>query len=381
MIKRYLMAPGPTPVPAGVLLAMAEPVIHHRTPQFEAIFAEAQEDLKKLFQTTQDVLVLAASGTGAMEAAVSNTLSPDDRVIVVNGGKFGERWAKICGSYGVAVDEIKVEWGKAVSVAEVEAALSRGPARALLIQASETSTGVLHPVKEIAALTRRSQTLLIVDGITAVGVVDLPMDDWGVDVLVTGSQKALMLPPGLAFISLSERAWEATKKARLPKFYFDLTRERDNQAKHTTAYTPAISMIVGLRAALKLILGEGLKQVFARHDRLARAGRAGAQAIGLKLLAPESPSPALTAILVPEKVDGKKLVSYLRDKMGVTFAGGQDHLKGKIVRIAHIGYAGTFDLIVGLGALEMALARFGYPVEFGKSVGAAQAVLMEGMPA
>jgi len=381
MIKKYLMAPGPTPVPAEVLLAMAEPVIHHRTPQFEAIFAEAQEGLKKLFQTTQDVLVLAASGTGAMEAAVSNTLSPDDRVIVVNGGKFGERWVKICGSYGVAVDEIKVEWGKAVSVAEVEAALGRGHARALLIQASETSTGVLHPVKEIAALTRRSQTLLIVDGITAVGVVDLPMDEWGVDVLVTGSQKALMLPPGLAFISLSERAWEATKKARLPKFYFDLTRERDNQAKHTTAYTPAISMIVGLRAALKLILGEGLKEVFVRHDRLARAGRAGAQAIGLKLLAPDNPSPALTAILVPEKVDGKKLVSYLRDKMGVTFAGGQDHLKGKIVRIAHIGYAGTFDLIVGLGALEMALAHFGYPVEFGKSVGAAQAVLMEGMPA
>lgn len=380
MIKRYLMAPGPTPVPSEVLLAMAEPVIHHRTPQFEAVFAEAQEDLKRLFQTSQDVLVLAASGTGAMDAAVTNTLSPGDRAIAVNGGKFGERWVKICRSYGVEVEELKVEWGKAVGVGEIDAALRRGPVKAVLIQASETSTGVLHPIREIADLTRRSETLLIVDGITAVGVVDLPMDDWGIDVLVTGSQKALMLPPGLAFISLSQRAWEAAKAAKLPKFYFDLARERENQAKHTTAYTPAISMIVGLRAALKLILSEGLREVFARHDRLARAGRAGAQAIGLELLAPQSPSPALTAILVPEKVDGKKLVGYLRDKMGVTFAGGQDHLKGKIVRIAHIGYAGTFDLIVGLGALEMALARFGFPVEFGKSVGAAQAVLMEGMP-
>ncbi len=381
MIKKYLLAPGPTPVPSKVRLAMAQPIIHHRTPQFEAIFAEAQAGLKKLFQTSQEVIILAASGTGAMEAAVTNTCSPGDRVLVVNGGKFGERWGKIAAAYGLAVTELKVEWGKAVDPAAVEHALKEHPdTRLVLVQASETSTTVLHSVEPIARLTRQRDTLLVVDGITAVGVLDLPMDALGIDILITGSQKALMLPPGLAFLALSERAWQATAGARLPRFYFDLKRERDNQLQHTTAWTPAISLIFGLHAALEMMFEEGLQPMFARHERLARATRAGAQALGLALVAPESPSPAATGIYLPAGVPGK-LVGYLRDQVGVTFAGGQDQLKGKIARIAHLGYIGTFDIVTAMAVLEMGLAAFGAKVAFGTGVGAAQAILMDGMPA
>jgi aspartate aminotransferase-like enzyme len=381
MIKKYLLAPGPTPVPESVLLAMAQPIFHHRTPQFEALFAETAKSLQGLFKTTQDVIMLASSGTGAMEAAVTNTTSPGDRVLVVNGGKFGERWGKIAASYGLTVDEIKVEWGTAVDPAAIATALKAHPeTKLVLMQGSETSTTVLHPVAEVAKITRETATLLVVDGITAVGVLDLPMDALGIDVLLTGSQKALMLPPGLAFIALSEKAWKAAAAAKTPRFYFDLKRERDNQQKHTTAWTPAISLIFGLHEALRLMFAEGLDNVFARHDRLARATRAGAEALGLKLVAPTAPSPATTGIYLPEGVPGK-IVGYLRDKVGITFAGGQDQLKGKICRVAHLGYIGTFDIVTAMAALEMGIAKFGKPVELGKGVGAAQKILMDGMPA
>jgi aspartate aminotransferase-like enzyme len=381
MIKKYLLAPGPTPVPESVLLAMAQPIFHHRTPQFEALFAETQKSLQALFKTTQDVLILASSGTGAMEAAVTNTTSPGDRVLVVNGGKFGERWGKIATSYGLVVTELKVEWGSAVDPAAIARALKEHPeTRLVLMQGSETSTTVLHPVAEVAKITRELETLLVVDGITAVGVLDLPMDALGIDILLTGSQKALMLPPGLAFVALSERAWKVAAAAKTPRFYFDLKRERDNQQKHTTAWTPAISLIFGLHEALRLILAEGLDNVFARHDRLARATRAGATALGLKLVAPSAPSPATTGIYLPDGVPGK-IVGYLRDKVGITFAGGQDQLKGKICRIAHLGYIGSFDIITAVAALEMGIAAFGKPVELGRGVGAAQKILMDGMPA
>jgi aspartate aminotransferase-like enzyme len=380
MLKRYLLAPGPTPVPPEVLLAMAQPIIHHRTPQFEAIFAQVQDGLKRLFKTEQDVLILAASGTGAMEAAVTNTTSPGDRVLVVNGGKFGERWARIAAAYGLAVTELKVEWGRAVDPGAIERALGEQPeTRLVLMQASETSTAVLHPVEAVARAVRGRDALLIVDGITAVGVLDLPMDALGIDVLITGSQKALMLPPGLAFLALSPRAWQAVERARTPRFYFDLRRERDNQAKHTTAWTPAISLVLGLHAALTLLFAEGLDAVFARHARLARATRAGAEALGMRLVAPASPSPAVTGLWLPEGVPGK-LVGYLRDRVGITFAGGQDQLKGKIVRVAHLGYVDAFDVTTALAVLEMALAVFGHEVPFGRGVGAAEAVLVEGMP-
>ncbi|MET0152225.1 MAG: alanine--glyoxylate aminotransferase family protein [Candidatus Binatia bacterium] len=381
MIKRYLLTPGPTPVPPEVALRMAEPIIHHRTPEFSKVFSEVRTGLQALFQTRGDVLVLASSGTGAMEAAVVNLLSAGDRVIVVNGGKFGERWTKICQSFGVAVEELKVEWGEAVAVDAVRAALRRVPdAKALLVQASETSTTAVHPVEELAKLTRGRDTLLIVDGITAVGVYDLPMDRWAVDVLVTGSQKALMLPPGLAFLALSERAWKRADQPHLPAFYFDLKRERKNQAENTTAYTPAVSLVFGLHAVLGMLEQEGYESVFARHARLAAATRAAGEALGLRLLAPQAPSPAATGLFLPAGIEGGKLTKYLRDKVGVSFAGGQDHLKGKVVRVAHIGYFGEFDIITAIAALEMALVKFGARVDLGSGVAAAQRLLVEGLP-
>jgi aspartate aminotransferase-like enzyme len=381
VIKNYLLAPGPTPVPPRVLLAMAQPIIHHRTPQFSKIFADAKRGLKEVFQTEQDVLILAASGTGAMEGAVTNLFSPGEEVLVINGGKFGERWGKIASTYGLKVTELRVEWGQGARVEDVRKLLDERPTiRGVFVQASETSTAAVHPIEAIARLTRQRDTLLVVDGITAVGVFDIPMDRWGIDVLVTGSQKALMLPPGLAFIALSERAWQRSKQATLPRFYFDLAKERDNLAKDTTAWTPAISLIIGLREALAMLREEGLARVFERHARMAAATRAAAKALELALVAPDAPSPALTGIFTPSDVDGGKLVAYLRDRMGVTFAGGQDQLKGKIVRIAHLGYMGAFDIVTAIAAFEMALRHFGHSLPLGRGVGAAQEVLMPALP-
>jgi len=381
VIKSYLLAPGPTPVPERVSLAMARPIIHHRTPQFSATFADAEAGLKELFQTSQDVLILAASGTGAMESSITNLYSAGDQILAINGGKFGERWGKIGAAYGLQVHELKVEWGKAVDPQDVRKMLDQHPGiRGVFVQASETSTAVLHPVREIAAITRERDVLLTVDGITAVGVCDIPMDKWGIDVLITGSQKALMLPPGLAFIALSARAWERTKKATLPRFYFNLAKERENIAKDTTAWTPAITLIIGLREALSMMREEGWANVFTRHALLAEATRAAAAALGLPLVAPTAPSPALTAIYTPPHVNGSKLVAYLRDRMHVTFAGGQDQLKGKIVRIAHLGHIGAFDTLTAISAFELALHHFGHDVVLGRGVSAAEGVLTAALP-
>jgi aspartate aminotransferase-like enzyme len=361
---------------------MAQPMFHHRTPQFSALFAEVRKQLQELFQTEQDVLMLAASGTGAMEASVNNCFAPGDEVIFVNGGKFGERWGKLATTFGLTPIEIRVEWGRAVRPEQIEQALREHPnCKGVLVQASETSTAAVHPIDQIAAITRKTQALLVVDGITAVGVYSIPMDEWGIDVLVTGSQKALMLPPGLALVALSARAWERVAAVKQPRFYFDLTRERTNQQKNTTAYTPAISLVIGLKESLTMMQEEGWDNVYARHERLARATRAAGTALGMRLVAPDNPSPAVTGLFTPEGIDGGKLFSYLRDKMQVVFAGGQDQLKGKIIRIAHLGYIGAFDTITAVAALEMALKHFGHPVELGRGVGAAQAELMAALPA
>ena len=379
MIKQYLLSPGPTPIPNEVELAMSESMIHHRTPQFNKVFEEARRGLKKLFGTKNDVIMFASSGTGAMEAAVANLFSPGDKVLVINGGKFGERWLNIANAYGLNPIDLKVEWGRAVKVAEVEKQLEAQPdIQGVLIQASETSTTVLHPVKEIASLTKGGP-LFLVDGVTAVGVVPVPVDEWGIDVLVTGSQKALMLPPGLGFITLSDRAWDRTKKAKLPRFYFDLNLERKNQQKGSGAFTPAVSLIFGLRASLNMMEREGLDKVYARHARLCRATRAAATALGLKLLAPDSPSPAATGLYLPEGIDADRVLEYLRDHMSVTLAEGQDQLKGKVVRIAHVGYMGAFDVVTAIAALEMALRKFGAEIPFGRGVAAAEEVLMEAL--
>jgi len=377
MIKQYLLAPGPTPIPNEVTLAMAETMIHHRTPQFNKIFLEARDGLQQLFGTKNDVIVLASSGTGAMEAAVTNLFSAGEKVLVVNGGKFGERWLEISKSFGLDPIDLKVEWGKPVAVEAIEQKLKEHrDVQAVMVQASETSTTTWHPIEKIARVTKNGP-LLIVDGVTAVGVKKVPMDEWGVDAFVTGSQKAMMLPPGLGFIALSDRAWARTAKAKLPRFYFNLNLERKNQQKGSGAFTPAVSLIFGLRASLQLMRKEGLDNVYARHERMARATRAAATALGLKLLAPESPSPAATGIWTPEGMNADDLLDFFREKMLITFAEGQDQLRGKAIRIAHVGYMGAFDVVTAIAALEMGLRKFGAEVKFGQGVAAAQEVLME----
>ncbi len=379
MKKTYLLAPGPTPVPETINLEMAAPMVHHRTPQFSKIFAEAAEDAKYLYQTKQDVLILASTGTGGMESCITNLFSPGDKVLVVNSGKFGERWGKISESYGLEPVWLNVEWGQAVDPAEVKALLDKDrDIRAILVQASETSTTVSHPIEALSKLTRdRDDILLVVDGITGVGVFPLPMDEWGIDAMITGSQKALELPPGLALVALSEKAWKFADQSQCPHFYFDLKKERKNLANQTTAYTPAVSLVIGLRAVLKNIKEEGLENVHKRHNRLARATRAAAKALGLKMIAPDAPADSATGVFLPEGIDGGKIVKSLRDDFGVTLAGGQDQWKGKIIRIAHLGYVDTFDTIIAISAIEMALKKFGHAVELGKGVAAAQNILLE----
>ncbi|RME84133.1 MAG: alanine--glyoxylate aminotransferase family protein, partial [Zetaproteobacteria bacterium] len=366
-----------------VLLKMAAPMIHHRTPQFSQIFAETREMLRQVFQTEQDPIMLASSGTGAMEAALVNLCSPGDTVIYVNGGKFGERWGKIAAKHGLRAAEIKVPWGEAVTPEAVAEALERHPeAKAVCVQASETSTTTEHPVREIAEIVRaRPNTALVVDAITALGVVDLPMDEWGLDAVVSGSQKAFMLPPGLAMIACSEKYWRLAEGARCGRFYFDLAAERKAQAQgsDTTAWTPAVSLIIGLHEVLTMMLNEGLANVFARHALLAEAARAGVEALGLRLIS-KRPATSATGAFIPEGIPGGAFVKYLRDQMGVTFAGGQDQFKGKIVRIAHLGYYDAFDIVIAISALEMALKRFGVEVPLGKGVAAAEAVLTERFP-
>jgi aspartate aminotransferase-like enzyme len=377
MIKKQLFSPGPTPVPERVLLAMAGPVMHHRDPGYEVLFQEVREGLKYVFQTKQEVLVLASSGTGAMEAAVCNTLAAGDEALVVRGGKFGERWGEICEAYGVNVTPLDVTWGQAVDPGLIKKALDAKPTiKAVLVQASETSTGVMHPIKEIADIVKgRAGTILIVDAISALGVSDLPMDQWGIDVLVSGSQKAFMLPPGLAFIALSAKAWGFAEKSNLPKFYFNLKEELAVAQKNQSQFTPAISLVVGLREALKMLKEEGLENVFKRHALLARATREAVKALGLELLAPTAPSNALTAIKAPEGVDGKKLKKNFEDQFGLIIAGGQSQLKGKIIRIAHIGYFQSLDIIQAISTLELVLKGLGYPVKLGAGLKVAEEIL------
>ena len=374
MMKHYLLAPGPTPIPPVVLQAMAQPIIHHRTPEYEALFAEVRRDLRRLFQCRNEVLMFAASGTGAMEAAIVNTLSPGDAVLVVRGGKFGERWAEICEAYGLRVIPVDVPYGKSVDPAAVAAALAReSGVAAVFATHSETSTGAVHDIQGIAAHLRDTPAILVVDAITSLGVMDLPMDAWGVDIVVAGSQKALMLPPGLAFAGVSDKAWARVPSARLPKFYFSFTAEKKAIEKNQSAYTPAVSLVVGLRESLRLILAEGLPAVFARHDRLARATRAGVQALGLGLFA-ERPGAACTAVQTPAGIDAGAIVKGLRAR-GITIAGGQGSMKGKIFRIAHMGYVADFDVLTALAGLEMVLGDLGCPISRGAGLRAAEVAL------
>jgi aspartate aminotransferase-like enzyme len=375
--KYYLLAPGPTPIPPNVLGAMAEPIIHHRAPVFVNVLKEVRERLKYLFQTKNEVLMFASTGTGAMEGSVTNTLCKGDKALVVRGGKFGERWAEICEAYGVTPKCIDVVWGDAVDPEIIKEELENDPdIRAVFIQASETSTGVMYPIKEIAEIVRKfDNTIFVVDGISGVGVFELPFDKWGLDVLVGGSQKSLMLPPGLAFSALSDKAWSFVEKSDIPKYYFNFKKELKSLKDNQTAWTSAVSLVMGLNESLKMIQAEGLDNVFKRHARIAEATRAGAKALGLELFAPNSPSNSVTAIKAPDGIDGQKVVKILRDKHNITIAGGQSQAKGKIFRIAHLGYVDTYDIIIVISALEMTLRELGYAVELGKGVQAAAEIL------
>lgn len=379
-MKYRLLSPGPTPVPERVLTAMANPIWHHRTPAFEGTFAKCREGLTWLFQTKYDVLTLSCSGTGVMEAGFQAFLSPGETIINVGGGKFGERWGIMGKAFGLNVVDIPVEWGHAVDVAKVEEALKAHPdAKAVVVVASETSTGVRHPYEAIADLLRpREDTLFFVDAITALGVWDIQPERDGIDFLAVGSQKALMLPPGLGFCSVSDKAWARAETAGLPRYYFDLKKERKNQAKDQTAYTPAVTLMTGLEESLRLMREEGLERIFARHKRLAAATRAGVEALGLSLFA-ESPSDSVTSVVSPPELKPDAVYKGLRDRANVTIAGGQDHLKGKIFRIAHLGYYDDLDIVTVLGALEVVLKQEGYTgFSYGQGVGAALSVLEAG---
>ena len=378
MKKYQLMAPGPTPIPSEVLLAMALPIIHHRTPEYEKAFVEVRAGLGKLFQTKHDVIPLACSGTGAMEAAVTNTLSPGDAVAIVVAGKFGERWAEIARACRLSVTELTAPFGETVPPERLAETLRAQPGiKAVLVQHSETSTGVLHDVRGYAAITARSDAILIVDAVSSLGIADLPMDAWGVDLVVAGSQKGLMLPPGLGFCALNERAWALAKTSTLPKYYLDLTAERKWVVKNEAHFTPAVSLVIGLREVLRMLEREGLPDVFRRHDRLARATRAGVEALGLGLFAKATPSPAITAVVAPRGVEGEKIVTTYAKSHNITITGGQGEMKGKIFRLGHMGYVAEFDVITALAALEQVLAELGLPVDFGAGVAAAQKIFAE----
>ena len=378
MKKTYLFTPGPTQVPPEVTLAEAKPMIHHRTSEFSNIFTKVTDGLKYIFQTKNgEVFTFASSGTGGMEACVVNTLLQGDKVAVVKGGKFGERWAEICEAYGVEVIPVDIEYGKAVNPDLLDYLLKKErDVKAVFVTQCETSTGVVDDIERIAKVVKGHSVLLIVDAITGIGVHPLMMDDWGIDIAVAGSQKGCMLPPGLAFVCVAQSAWDAIEKSKLPKYYWDFKKMRKSLGNKTTPFTPAISLITAAGKALDMIKEEGIENVWKRHARLAHATREGIKALGLELFAGEASSNVLTAVKSPEDIDINSAIKRLRDETGVTITGGQEELKGKIFRIGHMGYVNDFDIILAISAVEKCLYENGYKIELGKGVSKVQEVLV-----
>jgi serine---pyruvate transaminase len=366
--KRYLLTPGPTPVPPEVLAAMSQPVVHHRSPDFRPVYDRTLTRLKEVFRTECDVLLFGSAGTGAMESAVANLCSPGERVLVVSAGHFGERWRAIASSYGAAVEMLEYAWGEVPSADDLTARLAGlGGAKAVFLTHSETSTGVVCDLQALAAAASEHGALSVVDAVSSLGAVPVETDAWGLDVVLSGSQKALMTPPGLAMVSASERAWAA--RGDSPRFYFDWERTRKAQGALDAPFTPPVSIVAGLDVALSLLLDVGLDAVFDRHVRLGRACREGAKAMGLELFSPdEDRSAVVTAIRAPEGIDATELVLALRDRFGITIANGQGPLKGKIFRIGHIGYFDVFDITTALAAVELVLADLGADIERGVAV-------------
>jgi aspartate aminotransferase-like enzyme len=378
MIKKYyLLSPGPTPVPEKVLSAAAEPIIHHRTPEFSNIFMETTEGLKYVFQTENDVFILTSSGSGAMETAVVNTLCAGDKVITLNGGKFGERWGKICRAYGIEVKEITLEWGQPFSKEQLADELRTQPdTKAVFTTLSETSSGTVYDIQGFGEVVDRTDAILVVDGISGLGATPCPMDEWKVDILVSGSQKSFMIPPGLAYIAFSPKAWELAENSTLPKFYFDAKAAKKSIGKRTTPWTPAVTLVIQQKKALDIIRSMGLENLFEHHRILGEATRVAVQAIGLTLLS-KKPGNILTAVNTPDGIDGVQFVKSMQGKYGAYIAGAQDPHKGEFFRIAHLGYMGGFDVIIALSAMEMTLMELGYNFESGQAVKAAEDILKE----
>ena len=376
--KTYLITPGPTPVPPEVQAAMERPLIHHRSPDFKVLFASLLEGLGRAFATSSEVLVLPGSGTSAMESAVSNIVSPGDPVVVASAGNFGERWAKIARAFGADVRLVEQPWGERLEAGPIAAAAPA--AKAVYVTHSETSTGVVHDVQAIAEALRPTGVALVVDAVSSLGGVELQTDAWGIDVVVAGSQKALMTPPGVGLAAVSPRAMELARSASSPRFSLDWQTVSAAQAKGATAFTPPVTVIAGLDEALRLLDREGYETAFARNRELARAAREGVKALGLELFSPDDDSSSMvTAVRMPEGIDGQAVYGVLRDRHGVVLAGGQGPLRGKVIRIGHMGYMNRFDMITALAALEMALAEFGYrPPTPGAGVARATELFSEG---
>jgi serine---pyruvate transaminase len=389
-VKQYLMTAGPTPIPPAVSQAMAAPMLYHRAPAFDELYERVLAKLPMVFRTGNQVLAFAASGSGAMESAVANLVRPGDKVLACAAGKFGERWIQLGEAYGADLVRYEPGWGERLDPAEIDRLLgSNDGIEVAFATLSETSTGIVHDVQAIADVARKHDVILVVDAVSGLGAARLEQDAWGVDVVVAGSQKALMCPPGLAFASVSERALDlasrdadGTPAPPAGRYYFDWGRTARAQRKGNSPFTPAVPLFLGLDVALDLIAEEGIEDVFARHALLGRATRAGVAALGLDLFGdPDERSSVVTTVELPDTIDGAKVPGALR-RLGITANGGQDHLKGRIVRIAHCGYFGAFDILTSLSGLEMALDRLGHPVEHGAGVGAAQRVFLEaGVPA
>jgi len=363
--KLMLMIPGPTPVPEAALLAMAKHPMGHRSKEFDAIFAECTENLKWLHQTSSDVLSLTVSGTGAMEAGIINFLSAGDRVLVGTNGKFGERWAEVAEAYGLNVEIIKAEWGQPLNPEDFREKLeadTEKQIKAVIITHSETSTGVLNDLETINRHVKaHGEALIMVDAVTSLGAVSVPMDAWGIDVIASGSQKAYMIPPGLGFVAVGPKAWEAYKTAKLPRYYLDLGKYRKEAAKNTTPFTPPVNMFFGLQVTLQMMKAEGLENVFARHKRLMTTTRAAVKALGLPLFAADdAASPAITSVMPPESVDAQKVRTLMRKRFDIALADGQDHLKGKIFRIGHLGFVSDRDILAAISSLEAVLRELGH---------------------
>jgi len=378
--KFMLMIPGPTPVPESVLLAQAKHLIGHRSGEFSEIMAEVTDGLKWLHQTQNDVLILTASGTGAMEAGIINVLNAGDRVLVGSNGKFGDRWAKVCRAFGMNVEVIEAEWGKPLDPEAFKTALEADTEKTIkgvVITHSETSTGVLNDLQTIAGYVKaHGEALTIVDAVTSLGACSVPIDEWGLDVVASGSQKGYMIPPGLGFVSMSDRAWQAYDNSTLPKFYFDLGPYRKSAGKNTTPFTPPVSLFFAIQVALKMMREEGLEPIFARHAKLRQATRSAMQALNLPLFtADECASPAVTAVM-PQSVEAEQIRATMRQEFNIALAGGQDHLKGQIFRVGHLGFVCDRDILTAIASLEATLAKLGANgFTPGAGLAAAQAVL------